>query len=93
MTASPLRRLTVWSWSPWKTIVGTGRVLWALRRSALAHGGEGGADVAGGTHRQAGMHADGRVEVGIGRTHDGGRRTAGGKPGDIDAARRRPDGL
>ena len=88
-TRSPLPGWTVVSRSPWKTIVGTGRPTGTGEAppATLAHGGEGRGHVARGPHRQAGMDADRRVEVGIGRPHDRRRRPAGREPGDVDAPR------
>ena len=51
----------------------------------LAHGGERGGEVAGGAAREAGMHADRGVQIGVGHAHDGGGRGSGRQPGDIDA--------
>ena len=36
---------------------------------------------------QTRMHPDRSVEIGIGRAHDGCRRTAGGQPGNVDTPR------
>src|SRR5205807_10543164 len=52
-----------------------------------SHGREGGADVVSGAVRDARVHPDRRVQVWVGRGHDGGHRAAGGKPGDVDASR------
>ena len=54
---------------------------------ALPHGGEGRGHVARRAAGQPGMHAHRGVEIGIGLRHDGGRRTAGGQPGDVDTPR------
>ena len=34
-----------------------------------------------------GVHPDRRVQVGVGRGHDGGHGAAGGQPGDVDTSR------
>ena len=57
-----------------------------LRRVAFPHRRKGGRHVAGGPAGQTGMHADRRIEIGVGRRHDGGGG-AGGQAGDVDAAR------
>ena len=82
---SALTGATIVSWSPWKTIIGT--VLVGGRCAACAHGGEGRSDVVRGAVGDAGMHAGRGIQVGIGRCHDGGHRTAGGEPGDVHAGR------
>src|SRR4051794_40838920 len=56
-------------------------------RGALAHGGEGGGNVAGSPTGKTGMDPDGGIEIGIGCPHDGRRRSASGQPGDVDACR------
>ena len=35
---------------------------------------------------EAGVDADGRIEIRVGRAHHGSHRTAGGQPGHIDLA-------
>src|SRR6185312_860291 len=53
----------------------------------LAHGGKCGRQVARCAAGKPGMHPDCSVEIRIGHRHDGGRRSAGREPSDIDASR------
>ena len=89
MTASPLHGCTVVSRSPWNTIAGTIRHA-LFRRStgrcfypaaALAHRHECRGQIAGRPAGEPRMHIDGRIQIGIGATHDRRRRGSGGQPG------------
>ena len=53
----------------------------------LPHRDERGGKVAGGAAGQAGMNADGCVQVGVRRAHDGGSGPAGRQARDVDALR------
>ncbi len=56
-------------------------------RTPGSHSGEGGANVVRGAVGDPRVHPDRRVQVWVGRGHDGGHGATGGKPGDVDASR------
>src|ERR1700733_13486852 len=55
--------------------------------ASLAHGDERGGKIAGGAAGEARMNADGGVQIGVRRSHDGGTRPAGRQTAGIDALR------
>src|SRR5271163_2278758 len=63
----------------------SGRPSCFVRAASLAHGDERGGKIAGGAAGEARMNADGGVQVGVRRSHDGGTRPAGRQTGGIDA--------
>src|SRR5271156_1668056 len=58
-----------------------------LVTASLVHGDERRGKIAGGAAGEARMNADGGVQIGVRRSHDGGGRTAGRQTAGIDALR------